>query len=245
MAPPPPPATSEEDHLQQAWDIVIVGTGAAALTSALAAVTSSTTEPPPRVLLVDKAPEVLAGGNGYFTAAAYRTSHNGLQDLLPLVSNVPEDLKDKIDLPAYSEENFLEDLERVTEGKSDGRLGSVLVKESLELVKWLKRVGGVEWWLSFRRQAYEVEGRWVFWGGLHLTVPEGGKGLIGMLLRSVREKGCPISWETSVKKILQDENGGVCGVVVERDGEMKEVRAKSVILCAGGFEASPAMRKKW
>lgn len=238
-----PPTDKTDDLLQQDWDIIIVGTGAAALTSALAAVTS--VEPPPRVLLLDKAPEEWAGGNGYFTAAAYRTAHHGLQDLLPLVSNVPEDLEGKIDLPPYSEENFLQDLERVTEGKSDKILGSVLVKESLELIKWLKKVGGVEWWLSFRRQAYEVDGRWVFWGGLHLTIPEGGKGLIRMLLRAVREKGCAISWETGVNKILQDGKGEVCGVMVERDGQVREVRAKSVILCAGGFEASPAMRQKW
>lgn len=228
---------------QQTWDIVIVGTGAAALSSALAAVTA--TQPPPRVLLVDKAPEEWAGGNGYFTAAAYRTQHNGLEDLLPLVSNVPKDLEDKIDVPAYTEQNFHDDLQRVTEGRSSKQLGEVLVRESLDVVRWLKEVGGVDWWLSFRRQAYEVEGRWVFWGGLHLTVPDGGKGLIRGLLESVRKHGCKISFETDVKKVLQNERGDVCGIVAEKGGELREIRAGSVILCAGGFEASPAMRKKW
>lgn len=234
---------SNPDLLQQTWDIIIVGTGAAALSSALSAVTS--TQPPPRVLLVDKAPQEWAGGNGYFTAAAYRTQHNGLEDLLPLVSNVAKELEDKIDLPAYTEENFHADLQRVTEGRSSKTLGEYLVKESLSLVRWLKEVGGVEWWLSFRRQAYEVDGRWVFWGGLHLTVSEGGKGLIRALLSAVERYECLISYDTDVHKILQNEQGEICGVVVRKDGELREILSRSVILCAGGFEANPAMRKKW
>lgn len=229
--------------LQQVWDIVIVGTGAAALSSALAAVTS--TQPPPRVLLVDKAPEEWAGGNGYFTAAAYRTRHNGLEDLLPLVSNVPKELEDKIDLPAYTEANFHDDLQRVTGGRSSKQLGDYLVRESLDVVRWLKEVGGVDWWLSFKRQAYEVDGRWSFWGGLHLTVPEGGKGLIRTLLRAVKEHGCSVSYETDVQKLLQTDQGDVCGVAVRKNGELREIPSRSVILCSGGFEASPAMRKKW
>ncbi|CZT24873.1 related to succinate dehydrogenase/fumarate reductase, flavoprotein subunit [Ramularia collo-cygni] len=237
------PSPTTYDLLEQTWDIIIVGTGSAALTSALSAVTS--TYPPPRVLLLDKAPREWAGGNGYFTAAAYRTQHNGLEDLLPLVSNVSKDLEDKIDLPAYSEKDFLDDLKRVTEGRSSEVLGGVVVKESLDLIRWLKDVGGVEWWLSFRRQAYQVEGRWVFWGGLHLTIPEGGKGLIRSLLDAVNRHRCPISYDTDVKNIMQDEKGEVCGVTAEVHGEMKEIRSKSVILCSGGFEASPSMRKKW
>lgn len=234
---------SNTDLLQQKWDIVVVGTGAAALTSALSAVTSI--QPPPRVLLVDKAPEEWAGGNGYFTAAAYRTRHNGLEDLLPLVSNVPKELEDKIDLPAYTKANFYDDLQRVTEGRSSKVLGEYLVRESLDVVRWLKEVGGVDWWLSFKRQAYEVDGRWSFWGGLHLTVPDGGKGLIKALLSAVKKHGCEIAYETDVKKLLTTEQGNVRGVVVKKGGELHEIQARTVILCAGGFEASPAMRKKW
>lgn len=230
--------------LQRDWDIIIIGTGAAALSSALSAATSST--PSPRILLVDKAPPTWAGGNGYFTAAAYRTQHGGLSDLLPLVSNVSPEQEGKIDLPAYTHEDFRNDLQRVTGGRSDAVLGKYLVDESLETVKWLKEVGGVDWWLSFRRQAYEVDGRWKFWGGLHLTVQEGGKGLIKNLLEAVHKKGCEISYETAARRLVTDEEGRrVVGVEVEKSGEVIELRASSVILCAGGFEANPDLRKKW
>ncbi|KAK6393675.1 hypothetical protein LTR95_019591, partial [Oleoguttula sp. CCFEE 5521] len=176
-----------EDPLAQHWDILILGSGAAALTTALSALTS--TSPPPSVLLLDKAPAEWAGGNGYFTAAAYRTAHPGLTGLLPIVSNVPLDLEDKIDLAPYTEDDFLGDLERVTGERSDEKLGSAVVGASWETVKWLKKVGKVDWQLSFRRQAYEVEGRFVFWGGLCLTVPDGGKGLVKGLRERVEEVG--------------------------------------------------------
>lgn len=236
MSPPTAP-------LQQKWDIIIIGTGAAALTSALSALTS--TASPPRVLLIDKAPSEWIGGNGYFTAAAYRTQHNGLPDLLPLVSNVPEDLQGKIDLPAYTSQDFLGDLDRVTDGRSDRKLGERVVGESLDLVRWLKEVGGVEWWLSWRRQAYEVDGRWKFWGGLHLTVRDGGKGLIASLVEAVKRNGGVFCHDTAVTQALLRDGGEVCGVEVDKDGEKLRVEAPSVIMCAGGFEASPKLRKKW
>ncbi|KAF2164701.1 hypothetical protein M409DRAFT_67806 [Zasmidium cellare ATCC 36951] len=231
----------------QTWDIIIVGTGAAALSTALSAATStSSASPSPKILLIDKAPSSWAGGNGYFTAAAYRTAHNGLADLLPLVSNVDEEMKNKIDLPAYSEAEFLGDLERVTGRRSDPTLGAFLVRESLDTVRWLKEVGGVEWWLSFRRQAYEVEGRWKFWGGLCLTVEEGGKGLIRALLKAVEKVGCSVWYETGARRVLVDGEGRVGGVeIVGKDGAVVQLKAKAVVLCAGGFEASPKLRGEW
>lgn len=230
--------------LEQDWDIIIVGTGAAALSSALSAATSTTSAP--RILLIDKAPSDWAGGNGYFTAAAYRTVHNGLTDLLPLVSNVPQNLKDKIDIDPYPEEAFLGDLERVTGGRSDPVLGKVVVRESLETVRWLKEVGGLEWWMSFKRQAYEVDGRWRFWGGLCLTLEDGGKTLIRRLLEKVKEVGCEILYETAAKKVLVDAEGGVAGLEVQgNDGRAVEIKAKAVILCAGGFEANAKLRGEW
>ncbi|KAM0716744.1 hypothetical protein Q7P37_008189 [Cladosporium fusiforme] len=235
----------EEDPLNQPWDILILGTGAAALTSALTALTSTT--PPPRVLLLEKAPKTWAGGNGYFTAGAYRVAHAGLPDILPLVSNVPALLASRVDLAAYTEADFLGDLQRVTGGKSDAELGRAVVGESLGLVRWLKEAGGVDWQMSFRRQAFEVEGRWKFWGGLCLTVNEGGKGLVGSLLEKVVEAGGKIVYDVKGREVLLDEQKGrVGGVVVEREGgEVVQVRAASVVLCAGGFEASPALRERF
>ncbi|KAJ5467586.1 hypothetical protein N7475_005338 [Penicillium sp. IBT 31633x] len=65
----------------QRTDILVVGSGNAGLSAALSA---AQTNPSLRVTVIDKSPASWAGGNSYFTAGAFRTVHNGVQDLLPL-----------------------------------------------------------------------------------------------------------------------------------------------------------------
>ena len=232
------------DPLLQTWEIVVLGSGAAALTTALEALTTSS-QPAPRVLILEKSPVSWAGGNGYFTAGAYRIAHGGLPDILPLVSNVPAELASKVDLEPYTREDFAGDLKRVTGGKSDVELGRKVVEEGLGLVRWLKEVGGVKWEMSFRRQAFEVEGRWKFWGGLCLMVGGQGKGLIASLLGAVREKGGVVVFDVKGKDVVVGKDGRVSGIEVERAGQSFEIKAGAVVLCAGGFEANPELRKKF
>ncbi|GAB7327579.1 hypothetical protein MBLNU13_g11433t3 [Cladosporium sp. NU13] len=236
-------STTTSDRLHQDWDIIVLGSGAAALTTALEALTS--VSPAPRVLVLEKSPESWAGGNGYFTAGAYRISHGGLPDILPLVSNVPPELAGRVDLAPYEASEFESDLARVTGGLSEVNLGKKVVTEGLELVQWLKKEAGVNWQMSFRRQAFEVDGRFKFWGGLCLTVKEQGKGLIENLLKAVRARGGEVVFNVSGKELIVDPNGKVVGLQVEREGELIEVRAASTVLCAGGFEANPDLRKKY
>ena len=230
-------STNPSDLLHQDWDIIVLGSGAAALTTALEALTSGS--PAPRVLILEKSPESWAGGNGYFTAGAYRVSHGGLPDILPLVSNVPPALAERVDLAPYEASEFESDLARVTGGRSEISLGKKVVTEGLGLVQWLKKEAGVNWQMSFRRQAFEVDGRFKFWGGLCLTVEEQGKGLIKNLLQAVRARGGEVVFGVAGKELIVDPNGKVVGIQVEREGMLIEVKADSTVLCAGGFEANP------
>lgn len=197
------------------------------------------------MLLLEKSPKEWAGGNGYFTAGAYRVAHSGLSDILPLVSNVPSELAPRVDLDAYTREDFLGDLQRVTGGRSDAVLGKAVVGESLGLARWLKEVGGVDWVMSFHRQAFEVDGRFKFWGGLCLAVEEGGKGLIKSLTEAVERAGGVTVYGVEGREVLLDGQGRSRGVGVMRRGESLDVMAGSVVLCAGGFEASPQLRKRF
>ena len=154
-------------------DVLVVGSGNAGFSAAVSAAQSGAK----KVVLIDKCPENWAGGNTYFTAGAYRICHQGLSDLLPIVNNVDDSLAQKIDLDPYTEADFAADMRRVCMGRSDAKLSKVLIDESNSAIKWLAQ-NGVRFQLSFNRQAYHVNGRFKFWGGLSIKTEDGGEGLI-------------------------------------------------------------------
>jgi tricarballylate dehydrogenase len=133
------------------YDVIVIGSGNAGFSAALSAVDHGAK----KVLLADKAPAEWAGGNSYFTAGAFRTVFHGLEDVLSFVQPVPEERRGKIDMEAYTEEDFWRDLMRVTEGRADKELGRVLVGESRETVGWLASKG-IKFQLSFNR--YHLSG---------------------------------------------------------------------------------------
>ena len=225
------------------WDIVVVGSGNAGFSAAAAAKDVS---PDLRVLVLEKAPKSWAGGNSTFTAGAYRTVFHGLDDVLPIVSNVTEDLKGRIDMTPYSEDDFMDDLKRVTGGRTDQPLATELVRESNATTKWLAK-NGVNFQLSFNRQAYEIDGRFKFWGGMVLSVVDGGKGLTKNHQDNAERQGVVVRYQSAVSGLTRDEAGNVTGVVVkDAGGSSYKVEASGgVILCAGGFEGNPMMRAQY
>ena len=60
--------------------------------------------------------------------------------------------------------------------------------ESLESLIWM-RSQGVRFNTSHGRQAYEVDGRFVFWGGLAVEVNGGGMGLVDSLFDACDRQG--------------------------------------------------------
>jgi succinate dehydrogenase/fumarate reductase flavoprotein subunit len=196
------------------------------------------------VLIVDKCPREWVGGNGYFTAGAHRTVHGGLCDLLPIVRNVSPDTAETIDLNPYTAEDFTSDLMRLGNGRSDPGVVKAVVENSRETIDWLASYVGIPFVFSFNRQAYEVDGRQKFWGGMALSVQEGGKGLIAGHQRMLKQKGVEVWFETPAVELVVDSAGCISGVVVRRDGQPLRVRTCAVILAAGGFESNAELRAK-
>ncbi|KAG9777909.1 hypothetical protein ABEF95_011620 [Exophiala dermatitidis] len=220
--------------------VLVVGSGNAGFTAAVAAKQAGAEE----VVLIDKCPEDWAGGNSYFTAGAYRTVHGGEEDLLPLVNNVDEATAKRIDMEPYTKQDFADDMHRVCGGRADPRLAKVLIDDSNSTIKWLKDQG-IRFQLSFNRQAYEVDGRLKFWGGLALKTQDGGKGLIADHQANARRHGVAVYYSTAVERLLTNsDTGAVEGVVVrsEQTQTTATIRAGAVILAAGGFESNPRMR---
>ena len=221
-------------------DVLVVGSGNAGFSAAISAAQSGAGS----VLLIDKCPESWTGGNSYFTAGAYRIAHDGLTSILPLVSNVSSEQAERIDLEPYTEADFARDMSTVCGGRSDPELSRVLVEDSGDAVRWLAR-NGVRFWLSFNRQAYEVDGRTKFWGGLCLRTPDGGKSLIADLQASAAQHGVTTSFSTALVDLRYQGSDGIVATVRCDDGRRHEITARAVILAAGGFEASPSLRSQY
>jgi tricarballylate dehydrogenase len=132
----------------------------------------------------------------------------------------------------------------VTEDLADPDLALLLVRESQPTVRWM-RERGVRWIPMFGRQAYKVEGRFRFWGGLVLEAVGGGAGLVDMEYASAAKAGIDVRFEAKASALVTDDRGRVTGVVV-RTAEGKEtISARAVVLAAGGFEANPEMRTRY
>ncbi|QYJ16123.1 Fumarate reductase flavoprotein subunit [Rubrobacter xylanophilus DSM 9941] len=220
------------------YDVVVVGGGNAAFCAAQAA-----RERVGRVIMLEKAPEGWLGGNSYFTAGAFRLTFGGLEDLRPLLHEPDEEVLSRTELPPYTAEDFMSDMERVTEGRCDARLARTMVEDSADVVRWL-RDKGIRWRLMYDRQSYEVGGRLRFWGGLVLGTVGGGKGLVEQHLASARRYGIEVRCSFAVEGLLRDDSGAVVGVRGRGPDGPETVEAGAVVLACGGFEANARMRAR-
>ncbi|OTA89360.1 hypothetical protein M434DRAFT_14575 [Hypoxylon sp. CO27-5] len=229
------------------YDVVVVGGGNAGLSAATTAAQSGA-----RVCLVEKAPVEDAGGNTFYTAAAFRCCFDGLQDLLPNLFQVdgtkglPQDLADKIEMRPYTKADFHSDINRVTRGRADPVLANILVDNSREAVQWLMD-NGARFVLSFNRQAYFVDGKYKFWGGMVLNMAGQGKELFEFHLKTAKNYGVTVYFSSPVVDLVTDPTTNeVTGVKVFRDRKLKTLHARGgVILACGGFQASPALRAQY
>ncbi|MFC9353358.1 FAD-dependent tricarballylate dehydrogenase TcuA [Arthrobacter sp. NPDC057013] len=219
-------------------DVVVVGGGNAGFSAAIAAA-----ERGRRVVLLEKSPHSARGGNSYYTAGAFRITHDGLGSLGDLIE--PDPRHAATDLPSYTASDFQLDMKRVTNGSNDQTLTDVLVDNSADTLRWLHG-HGLRFRLMYERQAYpDAAGRHRFWGGLAVGSVGGGVGLIEQHADAAARLGVEVRYEAAGESLLV-EDGAIVGVVYrDAAGKQAELRADSVILSAGGFEADATMRRKY
>jgi tricarballylate dehydrogenase len=221
------------------YDVVVVGGGNAAMCAALSARESGA-----RVLVLEKAPEGWRGGNGFFTAGGFRFAFKSFDELRTLIGDLSDQEAAQMEVDPYTEDNFYDDLMRVTEDCADPDMALLLVRESQNTVRWMKE-RGIRWIPMFGRQAYKVGGKFRFWGGLVLEAVGGGPGLIDMEYASAAKAGIDVRFEAKVTRLVTDDRGGVTGVVVRTPDGTETITAGAVVLAAGGFEANPEMRTRY
>lgn len=220
-------------------DVTVVGGGNAGLCAALSA-----REQGARVLVVEKAPETWRGGNTFFTAGAFRFAYNSLEDIRALIPDLSDAELASIELDPYPEEQYFDDLMRVTEDMADPDLAMLLIRESLPTMHWL-REKGVRWILMFGRQAYKVNNKFRFWGGLVVEAVGGGTGIVEAQVHRAEKEGIEIQYGTKATRLLVDQAGSVTGIEVRGPDGFATIPSRAVVLCSGGFQANAEMRARY
>ena len=224
--------------MASAYDVIVVGGGNAAFCAALAA-----RERGASVLVLECAPFDERGGNSRFTAGAMRVAYNGVDDLARLMPDLTDEDKANTDFGAYPVDQFYDDLCRVTQYRTDPQLAETLVGRSFETMLWM-RSKGLRFAPIYGRQAFKVDGKFKFWGGLTVEAWGGGPGLIDALYGAAERNGIEVWYESRAIELIHDDDG-VNGVVVRKHGQTANVGAHSVVLASGGFEANVEWRTRY
>ncbi|HEX4779695.1 MAG TPA: FAD-dependent tricarballylate dehydrogenase TcuA [Usitatibacter sp.] len=197
------------------FDLLVLGGGNAALCAAITARRAGLS-----VLLLESAPVAFRGGNSRHTRNI-RTMHPGPFEVLA---------------DAYPEEEYWDDLLKVTGGITDERLARMTIRGTMDHLPWMKRHG-------VRFQA-------PLGGTLHLARTNafflgGGKALVNAYYAAGAALGVEIVYEAEVID-LEMEGGRFVAATVAHGGAHHRVQARAVVAAAGGFESNLEwLREAW
>src|SRR6185312_127918 len=219
-------------------DVVIVGAGNAAFCAAHAAAEHGVS-----VLVLERAPESESGGNSRFTAGAFRCVYDGVDDLRELMPDLTDAEIANTDFGTYTQDKFFDDMGRVTEYRTDPDLCEILITHSKATMQWMQKKG-IRFIPIYGRQAYKIDGKFKFWGGLTVEAWGGGPGLIEQHLKLADKQGIEIRYGVRAISLIYDGQV-VSGLRVKADGKLEDIKARSVVIACGGFESNAEMRTRY
>ncbi len=201
-------------------DVLVIGGGNAALCAALMA-----REAGASVRVLESAPREWRGGNSAHTRNL-RCMHDAPQDVL---------------VEAYPEEEFWQDLLKVTGGLTDEKLARLVIRHSASCRPWMFK-HGVRFQPSLSGALHTARTNAFFMGG--------GKALMNAYYRSAQNLGIRVDYNAEVDEIELDGTRFIAASVMHKsaDGSVKRERieAKACVLASGGFESNRAwLREAW
>ncbi len=171
------------------------------------------------VIVLEAAPKFYRGGNTRHTRNVRVAQAGGVEHM----SGV------------YPPDEFYDDLERVTGGQTDQPLARLTIERSAELPHWLKEQG-----VLFGPPL----GGTLSLGRTNAFFLGGGRGELNRLYRTAEDLGITLLYDTPVTA-LHIENGFFLSATVMHKGERQEIRGRSFVAAAGGFEANLELLKKY
>jgi tricarballylate dehydrogenase len=222
-------------------DVIVVGAGNAALAAAVSAREAGAG----RVLVLEKAPEPLRGGNTHYSGGLLRFAFDRAEDLLPIVPNVESQIPGfMLGVQPYPRDLFWGDLRRVTEDRTDAELAEILISRSYDTVRWMAQQG-IVMEAAVSLSGIKV-GDTIKWSpGAVIRAQHEGVGLSRMWFEIAARRGIEIRYGTGAVRLVQDRAGRVTGVTVQDASGFSDLGARAVVLACGGFEANPAWRARY
>lgn len=192
-------------------DVLVIGGGNAALCAALMAREAGAT-----VMLLEASPKEWRGGNSQHTRNL-RCMHDEPQDVL---------------VGEYSEEEYWQDLLKVTGGATNEALARLVIRASSTCRPWMRR-HGVHFQPSLSGALHTARTNAFFMGG--------GKALVNAYYRSAEALGIEIRYDTLVDRLdIRD------GRFVAAYAGSERIEARTCVLASGGFESNREwLREAW
>jgi tricarballylate dehydrogenase len=204
------------------WDVVVIGGGNAGLVAAITA-----RERASRVLLLERAPAALRGGNTRHTRNV-RCVHDTGDEYTP---------------GAYTYDELWQDLCAVGDGPADEELASLTVRESASVPGWMTS-RGIRWQPPLTGTLHLGRTNRFFLGG--------GKALVNSYHRTAAGAGVTVAYDRTAEDL--EFTGDRCTAVLVTGGSTagggtggrEAIAARAVVCASGGFEANIGwLRRYW
>jgi tricarballylate dehydrogenase len=200
--------------LNRKFDVLVIGGGNAALCAAISARRAGAD-----VLVLEGAPKFYRGGNTRHTRNM-RCAHDAATDILT---------------GPYTEQEFWDDLLRVTGGQTDEELARFMIKESKDILGWIVEQG-VRWQPSL--------GGTLSLGRTNSFFLGGGRAMLNALYLTAERLGVEILYDAEATDLNVDDGMFLSATLKQPDGPA-EVRASTLVAAAGGFEANIEWLKEY
>jgi tricarballylate dehydrogenase len=197
------------------YDVLVIGGGNAALCAAIAARRGGAS-----VLVLEGAPKFYRGGNTRHTRNM-RCAHDAATEILT---------------GPYTEDEFWEDLLRVTGGQTDEELARHMIRESKDILNWIVEQG-VRWQPSL--------GGTLSLGRTNSFFLGGGRAMLNALYLTAEKLGVEIRYDAEVTDLVIEDGMFLAARLKQPIDGATEIHASTLVAAAGGFEANIEWLKQY